>query len=173
MTNGRNQMLDLKLILIAAGAAFAMGSGASWWITADYKESKYQAILAQMRVEALQAVQASADRALAAERAHNEIAQHLEVQHVEYQQNLNQVRLDNQRLADELGGLRDPHSSAASGGSVSSPAAAASGIKECAPTARLSVEATRFLLEFAAQADRAAAFAKTCHEWVAEIESKR
>lgn len=165
-------MLDLKLILIAAGAAFAVGSGASWWITADYKESKYKAILAQIQVEALQAVQASAERALAAERAHNEIASTLEVQYVEYQQNLNQVRLDNQRLADELGGLRDPHS-AASGGSVSPAAAAASGIKECAPSARLSVEATRFLLEFAAQADRAAAYAKTCQQWIAEVEAKR
>jgi hypothetical protein len=166
-------MLDLKLILIAAGAAFAVGSGASWWITADYKESKYKAILAQIQVEALQAVQASAERALAAERAHNEIASTLEVQHVEYQQNLNQVRLDNQRLADELGGLRDPHSSAASGGSVSPAAAAPAGIKECAPSARLSVEATRFLLEFAAQADRAAAYAKTCQQWIAEVEAEQ
>ena len=165
-------MLDLKLIVIAAGAAFAVGSGASWWITSDYKESKYLAILAQMRVEALQAVQASAERALAAERAHNKIAQNLEVQHVEYQQNLNQVRLDNQRLADELGGLRDPHS-ITSGSNVSSPATAPASAKECAPNARLSVEATRFLLEFAAQADRAAAYAKTCNEWVAEIEAKQ
>ena len=49
-------IFNIKTTVIAAGAAFVIGAFSAWFITADYKESKYQAVIAQMRLDAADAL---------------------------------------------------------------------------------------------------------------------
>lgn len=94
----------------------------------------------------------------------------IEVQHAKATQTIIRQRLDNERLAHELGGLRDPGAgSAADRDAV--PADAESAGCDCPDPAsgRLSAAASRFLLDFAQDADAAAQYARDCHEWAVTI----
>jgi hypothetical protein len=79
---------------------------------------------------------------------------------------------DNRRLATELGGLRDPGRRPSCGITLSSASTTASQPDNGTTGTELSAEATEFLLEFARSADRAAQYAKTCHDWIQELNRK-
>lgn len=90
----------------------------------------------------------------------------IEVQHERAQKSILAQRVENERLARELGGLRDP---GAAEQRVENPMSGHSGAACCDcghPAAgRLSAEAERFLLAFAYDADQAAQYARDCHDW--------
>lgn len=156
---------NLKVVAVA----LAIGSLASWYLTAEYKDNKWLAATAKQKVEAAERLQAATERANLAERRQNELANQLEVKHVESERELDKALADNRRLARELGGLRDPGRRPSCGGSVPADSTAASQSEGGATGTELSAEASEFLLEFARDADRAAQYAKTCYDWTRQL----
>ena len=160
---------NLKAAAFTLAAGLAIGSISAWYLTAEYKDAKWGEAVADQKVEAAAKLQAATQRAIEAERRHNELADQLEVKHVENQQALDRVLADNRRLARELGGLRDPGRRPSCGSSAPSGPATTGQPEDGTTGAELSAEASEFLLEFARDADRAAQYAKTCYDWVKRL----
>jgi len=160
---------DVRTTLLALAVGLAAGGLGSWYLTAEYKDSKWEAAAGRQKVEAADLLRAATDRAMKAERQHNELATELEVQHDKNQLALDRALNDNRRLARELGGLRDPGRRPSCGGSVPATAGDAPEPATASTGAELSAEASEFLLEFARDADRAAEYAGTCHEWARRV----
>jgi hypothetical protein len=161
-------MLDLKATVIAIGAAFAIGATSAWWITADYKESKYQAVIAKMRLDAADALAVATRRALAIERDNNRLATELEVQNAKTRKDLDDVFADNLRLASEYAGLYDSNASASN---CALPSESKPSVNPATPPSgsRLSDPLAKLLLSESRRADEAAAYAATCYEWVKSL----
>lgn len=144
-----------------------VGTFFSWYVTASYKDAKYGRIIAENTVKANYAMIARMNAVREAERQTEVVRQAIERKNNEQGKQLEQTLADNRRLARQLGGLRDPgfrsNSCTMSKGTPS-----ASSVTGSAAGSQLSDEATQFLLEFAADADRVASYAKTCHEWVTQ-----
>lgn len=118
--------------------------------------------------EAAGKLAAATQRVLEIERQRDELNNRIEVTYADSQSEIRRILLDNTRLARRLGGLRDP------GHRPSSDCAPGAGEGAGQPAGapaegRLSDEASEFLLEFAADADRAAAYAALCHEWAMSL----
>ena len=152
---------------IALGSALAAGALAAWG-TATFLDSSHDAEIQSIRAAAAEQYAAATQRAVEVERAHNQLATKLEVQHEKATRQLAAIRADNRRLARELGGLRDPFA-AASACPVSTAAGGTVDPADTAAIGRLSAEASEFLLEFAYDADRAAEYASTCYKWVKQL----
>lgn len=161
-------MIDLKLLLIAIGASFSVGAASSWWITADYKEAKYEAILAKQRIEAADALSVAVAKAQAEERENNRLSTELEIANAENRKKLDELQATNLRLASEFSGLYDRYST---NSNCSVPTSANAPVNTpTAPTgAKLSAQLTELLLSESRRADEAAAYAKTCYEWVKKL----
>lgn len=166
-------MPDVKNLLIALAIGLVVGVLGGWYFTAEYKDATWTASIDKQKSEASTKLQAATERALAAERANNELSNQLEKQHVEETQKLDVVLADNRRLARELGGLRDPGRRSSCGGTMPSTSTTTGQPDGGSTGAELSAEASEFLLEFARDADRAAQYAQTCHEWVKQIDGRR
>ncbi len=160
---------NLKVAAFTLVAGLAIGSLSAWYLTAEYKDAKWGKAVADQKVEAAAELQAATQRAIEAERRHNELADQLEVKHAENQQALDRVLADNRRLARELGGLRDPGRRPSCGSSVSADPATTGQPEGGATGTELSDEASEFLLDFAREADRAAEYAATCYDWVKRL----
>lgn len=156
---------DLRTAAIACLAGVVIGALPAWYFTAEYKDSQWGKAVSDQKVEAAKVLQAETDKVLVAERAANQFKDKLEKQNAESQKRIDATLADNRRLARELGGLRDP-GRRPSGSCTSAGTSDASGVDSGATAeGRLSVEASEFLLEFAAEADRVAEYAMTCHLW--------
>lgn len=164
-------MLDLKATILAALASFLIGSAAATWITANYKENKHAAIISEMRLEAANALAEATRRAIEKERENARLATELEVAHNEYRTKLDEAHTDNLRLASEYSGLYDRHAAASNCAVPSSPSASSSTTKPPAG-AKLSDQLTQLLFSESRRADEAAAYAKTCYEWIQRIKAK-
>ena len=166
-------MLNIQNQILALIAAILFGAFGSWWVTSDYYQAKYDAAVARQKAEAGKVLQEATERAIAAERLNNKLAQTLEVSHAQNRQKLDAALTDNRRLARELGGLRDP--GYREGGNCAVPTTATgSGIAIRQPaTGRLSAEATEFLLDFARDADRAAEYAGLCSDWIKKLDTEK
>lgn len=160
---------DLKTTVIALVIGLGAGALGSWYLTAEYKDNKWEAAIGNQKAEAADKLQAATDRAIKAERRQNELADQLEVKHVESQQELDRVLADNRRLARELGGLRDPGRRPSCGGTMPANSTTASQPEGGTTGTELSAEASEFLLEFAREADRAAQYAETCYDWTQQL----
>lgn len=111
---------------------------------------------------------AIAQKVIALEKSAAAQREKLEIEHAETSKKIERTLADNRRLARELGGMRDPGKRAACplpGAAGSDEDPAASGRLSGASEGLLSDEASEFILELAADADRAAQYAVTCHEW--------
>lgn len=158
-----------RTLLVGVGSVLAGAVGA-WWVTADYKDAKYQAEIAAMRVAASESLQAAVDRAMAAERANVQLAQELEVSNAKRRKELDQALADNRRLVRELGGLRDPFAKPTTSNCPLPASPATPGESAVASTSgQLSAELTEFLLSETRRADEAAAYAQTCYDWVQQL----
>ena len=161
-------MLNLKNILMAFAIGLAVGALPAWYFTAEYKDAKWGKAVDDQKIEAAATLQAETEKVLAAERKNTELNNKLEMANATANQKVNAALADNRRLALQLGGLRDPGRRSGCGGSA--PGIQPPVIDSAAPTGgELSAEATEFLLEFAADADRTAEYAKTCHDWAVGV----
>ena len=153
-------MLNIKDTPIALVLSFALGAFAAWQVT----DTMWSARDLEQKLDAAKMVQKATAKTLESERKNAELAQTLEVNHVQSQQQLDKALADNRRLARELGGLRDPGRRPVPEGSNASSELACG-----AAPAQLSDEATEFLLGFAHDADQVAQYAETCHTWIERV----
>lgn len=138
--------------------------------TGAYKNAVWSEKMKSRESDLREAYAESLRDALKKEREGAEIAAKLEVKYHDAETRIRAMRADNDRLARELGGLRDKY--AASSG-VGVPARdAPAGTPDSAAPGRLSEEAARFLLGLAEDADRAAEYAATCHEWALSVRGR-
>jgi len=79
-------VLNAKSMALTIITSLAIGALASWYLTAEYKDNKWEAAIGKQKVEAADKLQAATQRAIEAERRQNELADQLEVKHVESQQ---------------------------------------------------------------------------------------
>jgi hypothetical protein len=169
---------QLALVFIVG---LVLGSLGSWKVTSSYKDTKYQNIILSNEKLAAEKFAEASDRAAEIERTHAALAQDLEIKNVEANKLLDEALAKNRSLARKLGGLRDPFAKPPSGCSVPTGTSTPSNSNDGTPTGRLSDEAegllsneaSEFLLELAAEADRAALYATTCHRWVMELHDAR
>lgn len=164
-------ILDIKTTVIALSSSFVIGVLSSWWITSEYKEAKYSKVISTMQLEAAQALEKAQAQALAIERENNRLATELEVSHNEHRKSLDSIQADNARLAAELGGLYDSKASC-TGGTSGSPGTTSSNPVKPTTGAKLSKEASGFLLSESRRADEAAAYARTCYQWIQQLKDK-
>lgn len=127
---------------------------------------RLNAEIAQLHVTWNQAYSNQVQLTLNTERDLTKLNQQLETDHATTQQKIHQLYTDNRSLAQQLGGLRDP----ASANWRTLPKTDTT--CQCAGAARegrLSDQATQFLLELARDADSAAEYANTCHQWAVGV----
>jgi hypothetical protein len=169
---------QLALVFIVG---LVLGSLGSWKVTSSYKDTKYQNIILSNEKLAAEKFAEASDRAAEIERTHAALAQDLEIKNVEANKLLDEALVKNRSLARELGGLRDPFAKPPSGCPVPSGTSTSSNSNDGTPTGRfsdeasglLSNEASEFLLEFAREADEAASYATTCHNWAKELNGRK
>jgi len=161
----------IKTTVIAAGASFLIGAVSAWWVTADYKNAKHQSIMTKIQLDAERALNDAKDKALAIEREHNRLAQEIEVQNAKHRQELDEIGRDNERLVAERG----MYDRGTAQGNCPVPTSPESTAKPASPPTgtRLSKELEQFLLRESRRADEAASYAKTCYEWVKQLEATR
>ena len=150
-----------------------LGSIGSWKVTSSYKDTKYQNIILSKENESAKRFEEASEKSLEIERTHAALAQDLEIKNVEANKLLDEALVKNRGLARELGGLRDPFAKPPSGCPVPSGTGTTSNPDDGATTGRLSDEAAEFLLEFAREADEAANYATTCHNWAKELNGRK
>lgn len=155
---------DIRTALIALAIGLCVGALGSWYLTAEYKDAKWGKAVADQKVEAGKILQAETDKVLAAERKATELNNQLEKNHAESNRKIDATLADNRRLSRELGGLRDPGRRPSCGGAQAGAGAPADAAGSSA-SGQLSAEASDFLLELAADADRVAEYAQTCYSW--------
>ena len=161
----------IKTTAIAAGISFAIGAFSAWWITADYKEAKYTSVIAKMKQDAAEAIADAQRKAAEIERENSRLAQQIEVQNAKHRQEIAKLTRDNRRLVAERG-LYD---SGATQGNCAVPGSTASPAQPSrSPSGtKLSTELSEFLLREFERADEVALYAKSCYEWVKQLEQKR
>lgn len=163
---------NLKVAAFTLTAGLAIGSLSTWYLTAGYKDAKWGKAVDDQKIEAAATLQAETEKVLATERKNTELNNKLEMANVTANQKINAALANNRRLALRLGGLRDPGHRPGCGGPT--PGIQSPGFNSATPTGgELSAEATEFLLEFAADADRAAEYAKICHGWAVGISANK
>ena len=148
--------------VLLVGVAFG-----SWYLTAEYKDAVHTAKFDAYKRELAELHAQNLNEVLQKEREAQERADEIEVKYHDATTEIRTIRNDNARLARELGGLRDPGKRPGATPGLGSTQGTAPGCThDPAAAGRLSEEATRFLLDFAEDADRAAAYANACYEWV-------
>lgn len=138
------------------------------WIAADNINSAWELRITEQKLEAASMLRAAEHRAAEAERREISRSRELEARHAKEKVRLDAAVADGMRVAAAAGGLRDP--GRGRGGSVTG--AKKSGAAKCSTdspsSGKLSPEATRFLFEFAREADTVANYARLCHAWVVD-----
>lgn len=111
------------------------------------------------------------------ERDNDKIRNQAEVDHAKSRDQIERALADNRLLARQLGGLRDPGRRPGGNKPLCRDAKASSDLAATAAESRLSEagegllspEASDFILEIAAEADRAADYARVCHDWAMRV----
>ena len=152
---------------VGVGVALIGVAFGSWWFTAEYKNAVWQSKFDTYKRKLAELHAKNLNEVLQKEREAQERADEIEVKYHDATTEIRTIRNDNARLARELGGLRDPGKRpVATSGMGNSQGTTPGDTANAAAESRLSREATRFLLDFAEDADRAAAYANACYEWV-------
>lgn len=163
----------IQSIAIAFAAGVALSAAPAWYLTAEYKDAKYTAIIEKQRSESAKILQTETEKVIVAERKASKFKDELEIQNAKSIEQVNAILADNRKLVAKLGGLRDPGTRPACGNPMPPTANPPGGDPTSAPGSEfpdsaegfLSAEASEFLIEFSADADRAAIYAQTCHKF--------
>ena len=167
MTYILNLLTNLNSTLVAIVLAFGLGSASGWYLTAEYKNNKHEAMVGKMQNEANLALRQAVDKLIETERNNAKLANEIEVSHVENRKKLDDLFADNLRLASEYAGMYDRYASNSC--SVSGKPDTSGNTANSPSVARLSDQAAGFLLNESRRADEAAAYATACYEWVKKL----
>jgi hypothetical protein len=164
---------NARTTIAVALVCFLAGATSGWTVNGWRLGNAIEAQKTKAATELAKATQ----RARSAEKAQDKIRIEAEVNHAKARDQIERTLADNRRLARQLGGLRDPGHRP--GGDCAVPGGAqAAGERDAGATGSelpdqtaglLSVEASDFLIELAAEADRAAEYARTCHNWAMKV----
>lgn len=158
-------MTDIRTLIIGAIVAFVLGASLSGGLVWKYEENRWGAAAAKQEKEAAKQLALETEKVRQADLRYGSFKTQVEKDDGIKKAQVESLLRDNRRLARELGGLRDPGRRPRSDGTVPSTQGTASQCASGTAEGRLSDEASEFLLEFAAEADRAATYAQTCHAW--------
>jgi hypothetical protein len=158
-------MPPLGIIIIA----FFIGTVSGAVPMSIYKDALWKASVAQQKADASKRLADATQQILEHERKNAELSAQIEEKHHAAQQQIDSTLADNRRLAAQLGGLRDPGRRPGSRCPERTADAITAGAKDSAAESGLSAEATEFLLGYAADADRAAEYANTCHSYAVTV----
>jgi hypothetical protein len=167
MTYILNLLTNLNSTLVAIVLAFGLGSASGWYLTSEYKNNKHEAMVGKMQNEANIALRQAVDKLIETERNNAKLANEIEVSHVENRKKLDDLFADNLRLASEYAGMYDRYASNSC--SVSGKPDTSGNPNNATSGARLSDQASGFLLNESRRADEAAAYAAACYEWVKKL----
>lgn len=160
-------MIFLSWVKYVVGGLTILGIAfGTWYFTANYKDAVWQSKFDTYKRELAEMHQRNLNEVLNKEREAREHAAEIEVKYHETTDQIKTLRNTNARLARELGGLRDPGKSNTTSGVGMSQGATSGNTFDPSTSSQLSREASQFLLDFAEDADRAAAYANSCYEWV-------
>ena len=162
-------MLGLKTSLIALGVGVILGALPAGYFAHKYTDNKWVAATERLKNEAAETLQKATGAVIAAERENAKLANKMDVDHAKAEKQIRATLAENRRLVYSLGGMRDPGCGEGGSGGVSGSAATPGGAANCATGNRLSDETAEFLLGFAEEADTAANYARTCHDWVLSV----
>lgn len=154
-----------KIKAIASISILAVVLFGVWYLTAEYKDNKWQGRFDSYKVELAEKHTENITIVLNQEREARREADKLEVKYHEAKSALDNVTADNIRLATELGGLRDKGASNTNRVGKSK-TTTTSNTSNTSTGNKLSAEATGFLLEFARNADQAALYANICYQYI-------
>lgn len=162
--------INLNTTFVASAITAAVVGVSVWWVTADFKNAKHQAIVSEMQIKANVALQEALVKTLEIERQNQQLAQDIEVMSAKHKQELQNVETDLRERVANSGGLFDPN---ATNCPAREEKPAASG-KSANQTARgnISKDLERLLLSESRRADEAAAYAQTCYEWIQKLTGK-
>lgn len=146
------------------GAGLLIGASASWYLTAEYKDKSWQASVNAVNIEAERVLRKSIEAAHEVEMHQQKLLSDLEVSHAKDVQDLARIGDTNRALSARLGGMRDPGRRPSCPSHVPQEAGAADVPSGGSTSANLSAEAEEFLHQFAADADRAASYARKCKD---------
>lgn len=166
---GAEMILGLKNIIIAGAVGLLIGSLSAGFYVRSVVNDKWNAKIAQQKIEAAAQLQKATIKVLETERKFAKLSTELEVQNEISKNRLEAVTDTNRRLAVANGGLRDPGRRAGCSCPLPGNAGATSSAQSQTTGAQLSTEATEFLLTLTKEADDAAVYAQTCHNWIEEI----
>lgn len=143
----------IQMIAGVAAGGLLVGSLASWYFTAEYKDNQWGLAVANIQIDAAHQLQRVTDSVRIVEQANNEKVRQLEVQHDQEETRLADITKRNRQLAHELGGLRDPGRRQSGSHSVPSTAPDTTCTPDPTATGYLSREATEVLLNTATEVD--------------------
>lgn len=162
-------MFNLQITAIAAAVALSLGAASAWWLTAEYKDNKLTAKIEAQKAEAATLLQKATELAIAKDKEYNILSTKLEIENAEKQSEHDAILSDNRRLVAKLGGMRDPGHRKSCASALPTKTGTSKQSTTEAPEGQLSDAASEFLLNFARNADRAAQYASTCHDWLNKI----
>ena len=171
-------MYGLPIVLVALVASHA------WVHHKGVVSERNRNVAAQLKIERASA-KLLADETAKVNEANAKaakLAEQLEAEHADAMEDISAALSENRRLAALNRGLRDPGKRpACRQDTVRGPGPTAGSTEDSSTEGRLSTEAegllsseaSEFLIELAAEADRAAQYATTCHRWVMERHDAR
>ena len=152
-------------------ALWALGA---WYLTAEYKDNKWRATVGAQKIEAAGVLNDALERArLGGTTIQRDCNTNRGWNMKKQGRSWKKALADNRRLSRELGGLRDPGRRASCPDPVPTGSSTTSDVAGSPADSRLSDEASSFLLEFAADADRAARYALSCYNWVRLVSGQK
>jgi ABC-type transporter Mla subunit MlaD len=160
--------INLKTTFVASAATAVIVGVSVWWITADYKNARHQAIVSEMQIKANVALQEALVKTLEIERQNQQLAQNIELMSAKHKQELQNVENDLRNLVDNAGGLFDPNAANCPAG-AQKPTSATKPINQTA-RGNISKDLERLLLSESRRADEAASYAMTCYNWLMELQ---
>jgi hypothetical protein len=151
---------SIKTTFLTAGAAFMIGAMTAGWMTAKYKDARFQAY------------KSAADAAYAQAKAKTvEIELKNQVLAKELDSAYKQNKRDLDRLSSQLATvrLRDPNARSCP---VPSTTPSTGSAEDQAPGADISAELTQLLRAESKRADEAALYAQICYQWIRDVQAQ-
>jgi hypothetical protein len=174
--HGGKGVIPFQSHIIVGAIALAVGFASGWQVNGWRLGNAIE----KQKAEAAQALAMETAKARKIEKDNDRIRIEAEVKHAKARDQIERTLADNRRLARQLGGLRDPGrkgSDCPLPGSAEATSNGDAGTSEGRLSGEsaglLSPEASDFILELAADADRAAQYARTCHEWAVNLNKSR
>lgn len=153
----------IKVIALAGGIGLLSGAVGGGYFTYSFVTARWEAATERLKSESAVLLQQSTEKAMRIERVYAANARKRDIEHAKSQKLLNEQTVETRRLVYAAGGLFDPGCGQGGSNDVPGTPGSTSRPAGCPAPTRLSNKTTEFLLDFAAEADTAANFARTCY----------